>query len=150
MSSGKISKGNLRIGSVELIKNSLGGKKYLKDPQEREKLLNKGEEFSDESIRNYIFGLHKLGISKRIMKEYGWPNIIGINITADLGGFRGKSLYIEEPIDIDLFLAGEVVSAYDSSGEEYEVFMGSSLVIDWSEEEGNSLFVIRKINERYS
>jgi hypothetical protein len=142
----KRSKENLIIGNLEIIKNPDPRikKNGIIDIEERKKFLRPGEEFSNESIRDYIFSLNKLGISKGIIKEYGCPNIIAINITAENDG-RYRSLYIDEPIDVDLFLAGESVSAYDSSGEEYEVYMGSHQVLDWSEEEGNSLFVVRKI-----
>jgi hypothetical protein len=134
----------LRIGNVELIKNSELDKKGLIDPKEREKLLRDGEEFAEENIRNYIFNLYKYGISKNIIKKYGHPNITGINITVDHHG-RYRSLYIEEPVEIDLFISGHPALAYDSSGEEYEVFRQNSDVLDWSEEEGNSSFVVRKI-----
>jgi hypothetical protein len=135
----------LRIGNVELVKNPHLDKKGLVDPKEKEKLLRDGEEFAEGNISSYIFGLYKYGISKNIIKKYGHPNITGINITLDFWGNRGKSLYIDEPIDIDLFISGESVPAYDSSGEEYEVSRENSDVLDWSEEEGNSLFVVRKI-----
>jgi len=146
MNRSKISKRNLRMGNIEIIvPDPIIRKAGVIDLDERKKFLKPGEEFSDESIRNYILSLNSLRISKNILTEYGCPNIIGIFISADFGGSRGKSLYIEENIDIDLFMAGETVSAYDSSGEEHEVFRGSSQIIDWTAEEGNSLFIVRKI-----
>ena len=136
----------LKIGNLEIVIPDLEIRKAeFTDLEKKRKFLRPGEEFSDEPIRNYILGLRKFGIIRNLMKEYGCPNIIGIEVIVDFGGSRGKTLYIDEPIDIDLFIAGEAVSAYDSSGEEHEVYMGSPQVLDWSAEEGKSLFVVRKI-----
>lgn len=95
-------------------------------------------------IKNYIVkDLYRLGIYNSISEKYSNNITTEIHVTLQ-GNYRGFSATIDDPDEIDRFLAGEDAVAIDSNGGEHDVWKENSDVLDWSQEE-SGYFYFEKI-----